>query len=892
MIRNLFVVGVVVCLLSCPSCRKGGEKEGGGGDGSSADAKGAGKGTAPEEEGWLLDAGAGQAVELPGGIKVCALSLEEGASSSGPVRLKLGAVEKLPVELGGLLRLSPEIEIVGEADPQVLLVADIPFSAAGLPGGIEKHDVFAAVQSEGTWREAASFLLEGTDTLVAVLTTAPGRLALLADARHFTPEASKGEGVTAAVAVTLKATMLPALYPGPWPKGEPVRETGPAGEKAEKRLITYLDAGEVKVNIRDVVYVLKKTKGSGKPPVPYVVTDSSGAVVRNEGALRDALLVARLQAFFTPERVAAIEGVLKEEAVRVETSLDQTCAGGLGPCFAAKSLLGSLEDVRVILGDKASSSKGEVLLAVFSELAWTAGEIVRRGAESQSPTASPAVGAPFDLAKLLGPAPGAKASKAAAPPPDEGEIERLGLQLDVARSQVLKTAAKAGEALGAKDVDVAQEAVFAQGPGRGLLLSTAARFYRAIGYGEVVGEADALISSSVKKAPSPDTSIGKWSQSGATLLVKLSGSDEDGRVTGFKYWLDDPKLPGIIKGASAVKFDLNVIAGGMHVLYAAGIDDDGQQDATPDKFAFYVRRYVNVSVKKVDASFEGSAAGINAEHRRSAVMFAREAEAGVAQCTQDFFRFGIDGKGTIKLSMKFEGKAKASQATKRSVVASSYKNGPLSDCIVKALRSGKLRYNQPYQPAATVSVTYGFEPAVLFFDSKTIADTPGKDATAAVVFTKCTANAARKIEGFCAQAAGHLPGPWDEEKAAEEEKKEGEEEKAGEKTGKKPAPAPEEKKHPEIKFPTVEFDPMLIMAECVKYSMKYQIATCSVGASSKRGWCVDSCEKKAGQCEKTCGKGADAGLDEGQCLRDCWTEFMLPCAENCMLKNTPFEKHK
>ena len=891
MIRNLFVVGVAVCLVSLPSCRKGGGKGGGDGDGSSADAKGAGKKSAPEEEGWLLDAGASEAVELPGGIKVRALSLDENAASGSPVRLKLGAAEKLPVELGGLLRISPEIEIVGEADPKVLLVADIPFSPAGLPGGIEKHDVFAAVQSGGAWREAASFLLEGTDTLVAVLTTAPGRLALLADARHFTPEASKGEGVTAAAAVTLKDSMLPALYPGPWPKGEPVRETGPEGEKAEKRLITYLDAGEVKVNIRDVVYVLKKTKGAGKPPVPYVVTDSSGAVVRNEGALRDALLVARLTAFFTPERVAAIEGVLKEEAVGIETSLAPTCAEGLGPCFAAKSLLRSLENVRGILRDKTSSSKGEVLLAVFSELAWTAGELVRRRAQSSSPTAGVE---PVDLTKLLGPTTGAKAAKAAKapPPPDEGEIERLGLQLDVARSQVLKTAAKAGEALGAKDVGVAQEAVFAQGPGRDLLLSTAARFYDAIGYGEVVGEADALISSSVKKAPSPDTSIGKWSQSGTGLLVKLSGSDEDGRVAGYKYWLDDPKLPGIIKGASAVKFDLNVIAGGMHVLHAAALDDDGQQDATPDKFAFYVRRYVSVSVKKVDASFEGSAAGINSEHRRSAVMFAREAEAGVAQCTQDFFRFGIDGKGTIKLSMKFEGKAKASQATKRSIVASSYKNEPMSDCIIKALRSGKLRYNQPYQPAATVSVTYGFEPAVLFFDSKTIADTPGKDATAAVVFTKCTAGAARKIEGFCAQAAGHLPGPWDEEQAGEEEKKEGEEETSEEKPGEKPAPAPEEKKEPEIKFPTVEFDSIMIMAECVKYSMKYQIATCSVGASSKRAWCVDSCEKKAGQCEKTCGKGADAGLDEGQCLRDCWTEFMLPCAENCMLKNTPFEKQK
>jgi hypothetical protein len=888
MIRDLLVVGVAICFLSCPSCRKGGDREGGGdGDGASADAKGGGKGAAPEEEGWLLDAGAGEAVALPGGITVRALFLGETASPGNPVRLKLGAAEKLPVELGGLLRISPEIEIVGETDPQVLLVAEIPFSAAGLPGGIEKHDVFAAVQSGGVWREAASFLLEGTDTLVAVLTTDPGRLALLADARHFTPEASKGEGVTAAAAVTLKDRMLPALYPGPWPKGEPVRETGPKGEEAEKRLITYLDAGEVKVNIRDVVYVLKKTKGSGKPPVPYVVTDSSGSIVRNEGALRDALLVARLTAFFTPERVATIEGVLKEEAVRIETSLSQTCAGGLGPCFAAKSLLRSLENVRVVLGDKASSSKGEVLLAVFSELAWTAGELVRRGADPDTSATTATSGSPFDPGKLLGPGPGAKAAKAA-PPPDEGEIERLGLQLDVARSQVLKTAAKAGEALGAKDAGVAEEAVFAQGPGRDLLLSTAARFYDAIGYGEVVGEADTLASSSVKKAPSPDTSIGKWSQSGAGLLIKLSGSDEDGRVTAYKYWLDDPKLPGIIKGASAVKFDLNVIAGGMHVLYAAGIDDDGQQDATPAKFAFYVRRYVSVSVKSVGSTFEGPAAGINSEHRRSAVMFAREVEAGVAQCTQDFFRFGIDGKGTIKLSMKFEGKAKASQATKRSVVSSSYKNGPMSDCIVKALRSGKLRYNQPYQPAATVSVTYGFDPAVLFFDSKTIADTPGKDATAAVVFTKCTANAARKIEGFCSQAAGHLPGPWDEEQAEEEENKAGEEEGPGG----KPAPVPEEKKEPEIKFPTVEFDSILIMAECVKYSMKYQIATCSVGASSKRTWCVDSCEKKAGQCEKTCGKGADAGLDEGQCLRDCWTEFMLPCAENCMLKNTPFEKKK
>ena len=62
----------------------------------------------------------------------------------------------------------------------------------------------------------------------------------------------------------------------------------------------------------------------------------------------------------------------------------------------------------------------------------------------------------------------------------------------------------------------------------------------------------------------------------------------------------------------------------------------------------------------------------------------------------------------------------------------------------------------------------------------------------------------------------------------------------------------------------------------------------AVGTSNKRIWCVDSCYKQSVQCEKKCKTQTEFELDIGQCQLDCWSEFMLPCSENCMLKDTPF----
>jgi hypothetical protein len=891
-------------LLFLLACRPGAEGEDAGRLEPDAEAQ-PGKQEAP----GLIDLGSSETITLAPGITVQSLALDEAAASGRTIRMKISEGEHLPVEIEGFLRLSPELEILSDPVDDVLLVVETAFEPGHLPGGVEKSAVYGAVLTGGTWREAFSFLVKGKNAVCSVVPVSPSRLALLANPRHFTPESEKADGVLAAAAMTMKARVLARVSPGLEASGsagspdEDEEEGGEGADNDAQRIIYYLEGGEEKISLGGDVFSLKRIKKSSELPIPFVVADASGAPLRSVETLRRVLLAWKLMAFFTDEKMAALAEIFQGEKMRVETLIPKECSRGLNECFAVKGLFYAIERLDEGFKAKLGGPAGGDMLDAFSELVWVASELEGLWSDPALKQGVADAGVPFSALGVL--AAGGKEKKSPAPPLADDLVEAMGPALDEAGAQLSSRIEGLVEALGAGNAPAAG-ALFS-GEGREAFLQKAARFYGAVRYEAVLSTADVLASAAVKKAPSPDTQTGKHSVSAGNLLVKLSGSDEDGRITAYRYWIDDPKVPGLIKGGNTVKVSLGSLGSGVHMLYAAAVDDDDQQDETPAKFSFYVRRYVEVDVKKVEAQFGGPKIGINSEHRRSAAMFAREVLAAVTECTQDHFRFGIDGKGTLKVGMHFGGKKQASVAGKRSVVASSYKNKALTGCVIKALRSGKLRYNQPYQPSATVNVTFSFNPTVLFFDAKTIGDTPGRDATAALVYTKCTNKAAKKIEAFCTNAASRLPGPWDAVEPGEEGKEgapaaagddevsgeadESDDEASGdedEEEDKEEEPAPPPPEEPAVKIPTVEFDPDEIMQECVKYSTKHLVLACAVGASSKRVWCIDSCYKQSVQCEKKCKTQTAMELDVGQCTLDCWTEFMLPCSENCILKDTPF----
>lgn len=393
-------------------------------------------------------------------------------------------------------------------------------------------------------------------------------------------------------------------------------------------------------------------------------------------------------------------------------------------------------------------------------------------------------------------------------------------------------------------------------------------------------------------APSPETKIEKWTVKKDRMTVKLSGKDEDGRVTAFKYWIDKWRVSVTIKKSHSAKINLSTLRSGMHKFYASAIDDDEQEDKTPASFSFYLKRYVELKVKSVDSTFDAPPQSINSEHHRSAIMYSREIEEEVQKCGDEYFRFGIDGRGKVRVKIAFKGGKSYSVPLKREIVLDSLKNKKLSRCVKKALKAGRLRYNQPFQPPAVVSITFEFKPQILFFDAEKIGSTPGGDAVGAVRFLKCISKKPKKIQSFCTNAAEMLNHPpSDEEITGEVTESPEEPNKTGQNKAVESTESTPEAQSP-IKPISYEFDPMKVKSDCIRKSTEYLISKCSAGLTKKRLWCVDSCRGKTKGCERNCKREEVEGEDVPSCIEECWIEFMLPCATHCAVRNTPFEKQE
>ena len=861
----------------------------------------------------LVDLGSSEPYELEGGISLQVLDLGSvGAAGGRTIRVKPDTGSQVPVEIEGFLCVSPQIEILSDALAGIYLVFTIPFSSAHLPGGIEKSGVFGAVRSESGWIETPSFIVSHKEAVCAVVPAGPVRAALLADPRHFTAEAGRAEGI-AAIAMAIEKESI--MGRGIMEAARPAGEGGAAG--AEGRIITYLDGGERKINFSGTVVVLKRVKTGEGMALPMVVLDASGNPLKKRSLVRDALLAGRLAEVVDDEAAIRLAGILKEQKVFVEKLLPDFCKKDFFSCQSIKQLLYAIGDLSSRLEDGSARGSGDFLLALLPQLVWITSRLERLWSDPDVDMDETGMGESFQAAGIADILSGAQGKKGKgkiksqashAAPCDftaavQGRVAGIG--------EAGKSLAQGpGERLGIDEHAFDEAAAFFAGEVRqDILARTASALYGAARYDDVLKTAETIAGSTVQKAPSPDTGIDKVNVKDSSMVVKLKGTDEDGRVTAFRYWVDTPKLPGTLKGGSAAKIDLQSLGTGMHTFYAASVDNDDQHDETPASYAFYVRRFAEVSVKGVESSFDGPARGVNSEHKRSADKYAREVEAAIVECAQEHFRFGIDGKGTIKLGMAFKGGAVAGYPSDKKIISLTYKkNKALGGCCLKALKTGRLRYNQPYRPSATVNVSYTFKPTVLFFDADTIAGTPGSDATGAVVYKSCMDKAMKKIEAKCRLAVSQLAGPWDIEEAGDEEGEDGAagESQADESGGEaapeggeeaeeeeEPVAEPEEEpeeKEPDIKIPEVEFDPLEIKKDCVKYGIKYLVAKCSSGVSKKRLWCVDSCLQKSAKCEKQCKAQDEFEMEPNQCIEDCWVEFVLPCSRNCVLKNTPFEE--
>lgn len=835
------------------------------------------------------------------------------------LEIEFPASRSLPLDDGGKLVVSDSVVLNGDEIEDGFVIVEIPVKNIVLPGGVNLLNISSLIESGEKRMEVPAFFDKKEKRFVCVIPARQAGLKLIADPHYRTPEMEKMEGIVALTALmTIKNGIEDALSISLGKNRSQDTE-----ELEDKQTLYYVGNPVETISLDSTIYGLVRLKGlqkKGSQENRFAVVDKTGKPVKNKSTLLKVLEAWKLKLLFADKKTEEILKLTAEMKGNLISAEESMCIQSEIEClkgFSLRILLEEAENAIVNCMDKnrcdGLSDGLKKFLLISSSLTLIESQLT----EKNSPDI---IRGNLKTGEILNSLFNKKRKKNDVHfnYPLEGEEEAIK---DVLK-KVSKNSSGIGSKLGADEKFLSQ--VISNTDWLKVFSEARKSFCLLADCEEIEKMAAFLSSAKIEKAPAPETRISKFNFKGNQLTIVFSGSDSDGRVTGYKYWIDDPKVPRIIKGSSTVRVDLKGFSGGLHTLFASAIDEDGQIDETPTKFPFFLKKVVNVSISQVRSSFKSSANNINSEHHRSAYMYAKEIEGEVTGCAQENFRFGIDGKGSIKVQANFSGGGIASQATGRKVIATSFRNKPLTDCILKAMRSGKLRYNQPLRPQAEVQITFDFEPSTLFFEGKNIADAPGKDLISAYIFNKCMEKAREKTERFCLDAVRNLPVPGEKtpEGTLEEEKKQDENagsealkdlnetetsDKKTENDDKNDKDEEIVKKHEKKKdekenlkekekgksygrVEKFEFDPFEIENDCIQHSVKYLISKCSSWGSQKKEWCIDSCLKLTNGCEKKCKGKSEFDTDKNQCKKDCWLLFMIECSTNCMLKNTPFEE--
>lgn len=854
-----------------------------------------------------LDMASGAEARLDGGIHIHALAGSVPASATAHVqRLPEDALVGLP-HTGAAARIGPVLNIELPRNTTLPLVVAMPVDPEKIPGGLQVPNAHGAMVVGEQWAELPALLSgEGDSTEIVMLVSTSARVSVLADAVHSTPDL----GLHARTLLVA----APLLF-GPrfGPPQVPAHEQGMDGEPDP---LYVLSGVQSTITLGGREYRIMETKERNRDGSPRLVAieRESGGFVSEPETVRDVLLARALKTRLQQVDRQGLATVLEDNARTLATSQ------GASPIDARLQGLvdeATAEDLALPSGVKSVSSTLDSWLETFRS---------QNEPEKMGPMLLTLERHRTRLV-LMG-----LRDRLLALDPETGDGDLLlelyaDLSWVISRCQVVKTVD--GETLAPSST---MASTWHDGSAITASLAPADQKKKSgewIDMEDILAQASEISHRPAVMAPPPETEITKSTFSKGRLTVKVKGTDEDGKVTGYRWWFDEGKDPHVIKGKGLIRTSLSELRSGSHDLYVAALDDDDQQDPSADRLSFHVRRSVDVDTRNLDIVFDAHPWNINSEHTRSIKLFVRRLEGPVVECANDHYRWGIDGGGKVTMSFSFSADKTANVAHSATIDKDTFKNKKMARCIEKAAKKPRMRYNQDYRPAARVTVTFHLKPTILYFDAETLGSVPGPDVMGAALYLKCTARAARKVETWCDGAVKDLPGPWDAEQqlidagllvpenAASGDEEQGpaapsdEEDDEGEATGdlleetgeegdpdppdeeQEENPAEEEEEEEEVLdmedleglvIPHPEFDAIAIHADCVEDNVSIFLENCMLHLTKKRLWCVDSCMKLARQCAKQCDD------DHYMCQETCWRDDALSCAEHCTVKGTLFEK--
>lgn len=875
-----------------------------------------------------LGLAAGGTATLEGGVRIHVLA---GSGPEGTSLLARLVPEDAVVDLphaGAAARIGPTLALTLPTGMHRPALIELPFLPGKLPGGLMAHSVHAARSEAGAWIELPGFLVDRGEEGARLVASAvrSGSVALLADPAHTTPRA-------AALPLSMLALLPAALGPA---GGLPGRIEEHAGEEVEPLYVLETVRGTVVVQGRPFEILETKDRNKDGTPRLLAVRRKAGTFEEEPRAIAAALLASSVREGLARADLASLARLLEEDALFLDQQLGAPVATPLEEAVGRASAedwqqrLGNedarrdiedtlvaleLQRTRVACGAlastiatlDASTDDGDMLLALHASLSWLLGRLDVIHLLASPEPAGDAMAPPWHgRAEILGALePGKKIKTKPLPEPvdptGDGEpgvdLEALAKALEPLEAGAPSLA---GLLAASRDLLPSVARLTAGAPGTGDWLDTA----------RILATAAEVAARPARMAPPPDTGIRNYTFSSGVLTVVPEGTDEDGRVAAYRWWYDDGQDQHVVKGKGAFKAKLAGLRSGSHDIFVAAIDDDGQRDPTAARLSFYMRRAVDLKTQNVEVAFDAEPWNLNSEHARSVRTFVRELEGPVMECADDHYRFGIDGAGRVTMSFEFSADKTVNVAHSATIVKDTFKNKPLASCIRKSVKKPRMRYNQDYRPAATVTLTFSVKPFILFFDAATLGDVPGPDVVGAALYVRCTDKALRRVEAWCDAAVRNLPGPWDAQKwlggEQEEEEETEETEEPLEELPDEPLEGIEEEPGDEaeseetepaeeveiVVIPPPEYDAIDIHARCVEKNLDIILTTCRVHLTKKRLWCVDSCMQKAKKCSKQCKNAADWSEDPYTCREACWTEEAFPCSEHCAVKKTPLAKEE
>ncbi|MBW2260940.1 MAG: hypothetical protein JRG91_03125 [Deltaproteobacteria bacterium] len=920
----------------------------------------------PEPERVLeasLDLAAGGTVRLDGGAALHVLPGTGPEGSSASVRLvPTDAVVELP-HAGAAARIGASLSVTVPATARRPVLVEMPFEAGDLPGGLTERNVYASSARGDRWVALPCLLSHGDQgsASMAAAVTGTGSVALLADASHSTPHVPS-------MALSFLALLPAALGPSP------AAEASIEATSDEEPLPLYvIDQSQGSMVLEGRAYDILETKERWKDGTLRLlaVRSKAGGFVTKPEVVASVLLAHAVRTKLAEADRAALAALIREnasflgQAAQTQPPLEPLATAVTSASSAREVTPGdstmleawqetlSDDEVRSAIDDALvhlelsrtsvafqamaagievldpSTDDGDELLGLYASLSWLLSRLeglhALAAGEEQPGVITPPWHDEASLRAALDPQ--AKKQKKKPPMEETPEEEPEGsVLLEAAWKSLLPVDPLAPAVAGLLEAGALLLPGFSQ------LAGTSGDRGDWVGIENVLAAAVETASRPAKMAPPPETEIKNHKFSSGVLTVIPTGTDEDGRIAAYRWWFDDGQDQHVVKGKTAIKARLASLRSGSHDIFVAAIDDDGQRDPVAARLSFYMRRSVELKSQNVEIAFDAEPWNVNSEHVRSIRTFVRELEGPVQECADDHYRWGIDSGGKVTMSFAFSADKTANVAHSATIVKDTFKNKSLSTCIRKAAKKPRMRYNQDYRPAATVSLTFHLKPIILFFDSASMGGTPGPDIMGATLYLKCTQKALRKTEAMCDAAVRALPGPWDAQKwLGDEEEESGvdeeeppagpEETEVPEETGvpedpvaglpeEEPPAGPEETEVPDdpvaglpeeeapveevvvekVVIPPPEFDAIEIHADCVQKNISITLSNCMVHLTKKRLWCVDSCLKKAKTCSKQCKKAADWAEDPFTCREMCWTDEAFPCAEHCAVKKTPLQK--